>query len=175
MNILDNVLTYIRRILKTFSNDQISNPLLIDYVNRFVINDLDARIQLFELKRKYQFQTVPGVEKYNIPLYDVQTQNGENINYYPVYQGFLNPAYINGVQVSLFTKKNTFYNYFPNIIQNSTDLATGDGSTVNFDLQVPIIGANSTPINNPVQSLSRGHVDISGVIATGSNIDPPRS
>lgn len=141
--------------------------------------DVDARMQLFDLKTKYQFQTVPGVDQYNMPLYDIQivpeTQAGsgnQSINYYPVYQGFLGPAYINGVQVGFQTQKNVFFNAFPNVVQNLQAVTTGDGTAGPYTFQLPIL-ANNSNLNPPLQGILRGHVDISGIIATGVNQDPP--
>ncbi len=173
MNVLDSIITYVRRIIKTPSNTSITDDLIIDYVNRFWINDVDARIQLFDLKSKYQFQTTPGVDKYNMPLYDIQTEPGnQSIGFYPVYQGFVGPAYINGVQVPLQTQKNIFYSVFPNVVQQSQAVAVGDGGDT-YTFRFPISPDNALPPNPPVSSILRGHVDITGVISTGNNIDPP--
>jgi len=93
MNLLQDVITYIRRIVKTPSNAQLSDNLIIDYINRFWLLDVDARIQLFDLKTKYGFQTTPFVTSYNMPLYGVngyalQSEAGSQIiSPYPVYQG----------------------------------------------------------------------------------------
>ena len=111
MFLLSDILTYIRRIIKTPSDATITDELLIDYVNRFWITDVDARIQLFDLKTKYQFMTTPGVDKYNMPLYDLQlegTTNPQSINFYPVYQGFLGPCYVDGVEVAFQTEQKSF-------------------------------------------------------------------
>ena len=173
MNILSDVITYVRRIIKSPSNSVITDDLIIDYINRFWIMDVDARLQLFDLKKKYSFQTIPGVDKYNMPLYDFQTEQGsQTIGMYPVYQGFLGPAYISGIQCSFYTLQEQFFAWFPNYVQNQTTVAVGDGSTVNFTFTLPILG-NTTPVNPPVQSLLRGHVDTAGIIATGVNVDPP--
>jgi len=176
LDLLSDVITYVRRIIKTPSNTSISNELIIDYINRFWINDVDARIQLFDLKTKYQFQTTPGVDKYNMPLYSIQLEDTDSeISYYPVYQGFISPAYINGVQVPLQTQPNLFYNIYPNIVQNLQVIGTGDNTPGPYSLTIPIAPNNTTPINPPVSSILRGHVDIAGVIATGTNpiVDPP--
>jgi hypothetical protein len=179
MNLLSDVITYIRRIIKTPSNASISDDLLIDYINRFWIMDVDARIQLFDLKTKYSFQTTPGVDQYNMPLYDFQqSENGSPqgpISFYPVYQGFTGPAYINGVQVAFETQKNSFFNSFPNVTQYIGQVGIGDGTQGPYTFQIPFINVNSVPLNPPVSMLLRGHVDISGVITTGTNIDPPLS
>jgi hypothetical protein len=75
MNLLQDIITYIRRIIKSPSNASITDDLLIDYINRFWIMDVDARMQLFDLKSKYQFLTTPGIDRYNMPLYNVKYWN----------------------------------------------------------------------------------------------------
>lgn len=174
MFILSDIITYVRRILKTLSNDSITDSLLIDYINRFWINDVDARIQLFDLKKKYSFVTTPGVDRYNMPLYSFQIESPndlpQQIRSYPVYQGFLDPCYINGVQVRLETQKNVFYNNFP-IIQNFQAVKVADGGN-NYSIQIPLL-PQTPPPNPPFNVILRGHVDISGIISTGSIQDPP--
>jgi len=173
MNFLSDVITYVRRLIKTPSNAQVTDELIIDYINRFWIMDVDARMQLFDLKTKYAFQTSPGVDQYNMPLYNLQTEQGsQSIGMYPVYQGFLSPAYINGVQVPLQTQKNSFFSIWPNVVQNLQAVATGDGGAT-YTFTVPILPNSTSPQNPPLQGLLRGHVDISGIIATGQNQDPP--
>lgn len=176
MFLLNDIITYIRRIIKSPSNASITDSLLIDYINRFWINDVDARIQLFDLKKKYSFQTTPGVDQYNMPLYDLQqespTQDPQNIQMYPVYQGFLSPCYINGIQVPLQTQKNSFFNIWPNVVQNMQAVAIGNGTAGPYPIQLPIL-PSSTPQNPPFNAILRGHVDITGIIATGNNVDPP--
>lgn len=172
---LSDIITYVRRLIKSPSNAVITDALIIDYINRFYISDVDARLQLFDLKTKYQFQTSPAVDRYNMPLYDIQTEPGsQTIGMYPVYQGFASPAYINGVQVKLETLKSPFFNVWPNIVQNLPAVGIGNGTTNPVTLNIPIIGSNPpTPLNPPLQGILRGHVDISGIIATGTNQDPP--
>jgi hypothetical protein len=166
-----------RRYLKTASNAVLSTDLMIDWVNRFVINDMPARIQLFDYKTKYSFQTSPGIDRYNMPLYSPQIEFGGGVNQtigmYPVYQGFLGPAYIHGIQCRFETQMSPFFNSFPNVIQNIPQAAVGDGSAGPYELNFQILPQNAVPANPPVQAILRGHVDISGIIATGINLDPP--
>ena len=174
MNLLQDIITYIRRIIKNPTTAQISDDLLIDYINRFWLMDVDARIQLFDLKTKYQFITQPGVDRYNMPLYDVQTEpGGQTIGMFPVYQGFLSPMYINGIQVPLDTQKNNFFNIWPNVVQNLNVVATGDGTAGPYTITFPILNNATVPANPPFNGILRGHVDTTGVIGTGNNVDPP--
>jgi len=161
MNLLSDILTYVRRIIKSPSNAQISDNLLIDYINRFWIMDVDARMQLFDLKTKYQFQTIPGIYQYNMPLYDVQVEPGsQNINYYPVYQGFMSPVLVNGIVTPFYTERGQFTSLWPTYTQPLTPVATGDGLTSSFTLNLPFFPALP------------GHLDMAGIIATGNNQDP---
>jgi hypothetical protein len=164
-----------RRILKTPSNTSITDELLIDYINRFYINDVDARLQLFDLKTTYTFMTQPGVDQYNMPLYSFEsTDQGNDIRSYPVYQGFLDPCYINGVAVPLYTQRNSFFNIYPNVVQNFQGIAQGnDGNFFNF--QIPILSPSTQPQNPPFNAILRGHIDTSGIIYIGDNDaqDPP--
>jgi hypothetical protein len=135
--------------------------------------DVDARIQLFDLKTTYQFQTSPGFDQYNMPLYNVQTEPGaQSIGMYPVYQGFQSPMYINGIQVPLQTQKNQFLNIWPNVSQQAPVVAVGNGGPT-YSFTFPVAPGNSNPINTPVNYILRGHVDMAGIIATGNNNDPP--
>ena len=141
--------------------------------------DVDARLQLFDFKTKYQFQTQPGVDQYNMPLYSFQTSptgSNQQIAMYPVYQGFVGPAYIGGVQVHLETQKDKFFGAWPKIVQQSFVIEQGDGTDggVNgYNLQIPFIGPQINPPNPPFNAILRGHVDITGIISTGVNVDPP--
>lgn len=174
MNLVNDCITYIRRIIKSPSNAVITDNLLIDYINRFWIMDVDARIQLFDLKKKLSFQTVPGVDRYNMPLYSVQTEPGpQSIGMYPVYQGIMDPCYINGIQVPFTTQRNDFFRIWPNVVQYCSVVGVGDGTVGPYSLTLPLLPNNSTPVNTPVNSLLRGHIDTTGIIALGVNEDPP--
>jgi hypothetical protein len=108
-----------------------------------------------------------------MPLYSVQTEPGaQQIGMYPVYQGFLGPCYINGIQVPLHTQKNQFFNIWPNITQNLGVIGQGDGTAGPYTLQVPLLPGNQ-PQNPPFNGILRAHIDIAGIIATGNNVDPP--
>lgn len=122
---------------------------------------MDAIMQLFDFKTKYQFQTTPGVVDYNLPLYSVQTEYGnQSISYYPVYQGIFGPAYANGFQLTFNIQRETYYANYPLYLQPLQQVATGDGTTTSFSFQLPY--APAIP----------GHIDMMGQIAAGMTSDP---
>jgi hypothetical protein len=162
VNLLSDIITYVRRIIKSPSNSQITDNLIIDYINRFWLMDVDARIQLFDLKTKYQFQTTPGIDQYNMPLYDVQIEPGaQTIGMFPVYQGFSQACYVNGIQLPFYTQRDPFWNLWPNYLQFLAESAVGNGTTGPYNIPLPFFPALP------------GHIDITGIIATGVNQDPP--
>ncbi len=183
MNLLSDIITYVRRIIKTPSGAVITDAMIIDYINRFWIMDVDARMQLFDFKTKYQFLTTPGWDKYNMPYYSIQLEPGPNgttqpISYYPVYQGFFGPCFINGIETPFQTQREVFFNAWPNYTQTLIQAGTGDGSSGPYNLNLPYLPNIPNVINYPQSSgIVRGHVDVTGVIAytNGGNvvIDPP--
>lgn len=178
MNLLSDIITYIRRIIKSPSDATITDNLIIDYINRFWIMDVDARMQLFDLKTVYRFQTSPGVDQYNMPLYNIQVEGtapGQSqINFYPVYQGFLPTARVNGIDVPFYTQRSQFFSMWPNYVQPVNSVALGNGTST-YQIQIPFAPGNAPAVNTPVSGLLRGHVDMTGIIATGVNQDPPIS
>lgn len=174
MNLLNDIITYVRRIIKSASNAEIPDSIIIDYINRFYLMDVDARMQLFDFKTKYQFLTQPGVDQYNMPLYSVQVQPGAQIiAQFPVYQGFLPPVRIQGINATWYTQRSEFFNLWPNYVQQQPNNAvgTGDINTV-YQINIPFGLGNTTTINQQPPNILRGHVDITGIISSGSPVDP---
>lgn len=158
MNLLQDIITYVRRIIKSPSNATITDNLIIDYINRFWLMDVDARMQLFDLKTNYAFQTIPGISTYNMPLYNTQIETGNpNIASFPVYQGFSQPAFVNGIQVPFYTEQNAFWNLWPNYTQFLNPAAIGDGTSGPYTIS--LAEAPAIP----------GHLDMTGIIANINN------
>jgi hypothetical protein len=159
----------------------LSDSLIIDYINRFYISDVDARIQLFDYKTRYSFETVPFVDQYNMPYYGIgpynpnnplnpfgapgsqynpmfplQTEPGNTIAPYPVYQGFMSPAYVNGIEVPLMTSQSSFFRIWPNYIEPMSPVAEGNNGAI-YSFQIPF------------QPALRGNIDVTGQIAAYNN------
>lgn len=182
-NLLSDIVTYVRRIVKAPSNTVLTDNLIVDYINRFTLMDIDARMQLFDFKTTYQFQTTPGVDQYNMPLYDLQSQStggaSVSIGPLPVYQNFIGPCFINGIQMPFYTQREQFYNVWPNYNQAFLQVGTGDGSVGPYTLSFPFLSNNASSNNTVNNGIIRGHIDLTGIIASynsgnnGNLSDPP--
>jgi hypothetical protein len=128
--------------------------------------DVDARMQLFDFKTKYIFQTIPGITDYNMPLYSAQSQPGSQIIApFPVYQGFFGPVFFDGVESGFYTQREPFAKIWPNYTQQLSSVAVGNGSTTSFTFTLPYFPAIP------------GHIDVTGIMAlynaTSTIQDPP--
>ncbi len=144
----------------------ISDSLIIDYINRFWIVDVDARMQLYDLKTTYQFQCTPGVTDYNMPLYAIQSSSVQpDISYYPVYQGFFGPCAVNSIQVPFNTQRETYYNWVQNSLQPLQQVAVGgvdenDDPITTFQFSLPFFPAIP------------GNLDMQGMLLAGKTSSP---
>jgi len=148
----------------------LTDSLIIDYINRFLTVDMSARVELFDFRTTYQFQTTPGICQYNMPLYSVQAEPVPEpdsvISFYPVYQGFKVPCSANGIHTSFYTDPGLFYNLWPNYVQSRPYISLGDGGST-YTIQIPFTGQTTNPPNNfhcNTFSLIPGHLDITGII-----------
>lgn len=127
MILLEDIIKWVRRIIKAPSEQAISDTTIIDYINRFYMYDVPARIQLFDLKRQYTFETIRGIDQYNFP--------------YLEYNMIRPPIFCDGVMLGFFESTGQFYQGFPNLIYNVSPF-TGDGTTGPYTTtltQTPII------------------------------------
>lgn len=166
MNLISDIITYVRRIIKSPNDQIITDGLILDYINRFYINDVPARLQLFDLKTKFSLELRANIDQYGIPYTQTQTYTVSGQSYtiypYPMYQGFQAPIYIDGVQVNLMISRENFFKTYPNFFYNlQVDL--GDGVTTAFTF---------TQSNIP---LIRAHIDPTGVVANQSGLPIARS
>lgn len=143
MNLVSDIINYVRRIVKTPSDLALPDSLIIDYINRFYTYDAPARLQLFELKTKYNLITTKYIDQYNLPY-----NSDNNLQY----QGLINPVFVDGVQVPLTISRQGFFNTWPNLDFNQRPVVGDGGTTYTF------ITSN--------MPLLRGHLDVQG------NLDP---
>lgn len=165
--LLSDIITWVRRIIKSPSAQAISNQTIADYINRFVVYEMAERFQLNEFKRQYTFETVPNIFVYQAPFthsisdnFPINTDPPPFINnpvasleqtVVPVYQNFRPPVYADGIQLGFFQSNDQFYRVFPEFVQNQVPML-GDGT----------VGPYSTTItSNPIL---RGFIDDIGYL-----------
>ena len=143
MNLLSDVITYVRRIVKTSGNTQLTDALIIDYVNRFYAYDVPARLQLFDLKTTWQLVAEPNVDRYNLPF------DADGILQF---QMLMNPVECAGVRLAMYLQRQAFFSAYPNFQTLEID-DYGDGVSTSYTFTT-----NNTFI-------IRAHLDIIGCVA----------
>lgn len=149
-NILGDIVTKIRRVTKSPSQNQITDEQIVQYINTYLLYDLPQELRLKDMFSNWVFNTVPNQECYPLPTDTVITVEP--------------PVYIDGYQCSFTQSQEMFYMLYPKLgITNNVVSGTG-ASTYAFNL-------NNFPIfqNNFVI----GAIDSTG--APASAMDTPFS
>jgi hypothetical protein len=125
--------------------------------------DIQARAQFADFKTKWQFELIPQICDYNMPVYQTQTQPGSQvISTYPVYQGFTGTSYVNGIQIPMYVQRDSFFKIWPNYLQSLPNAGV-------------ITAATSYTVTAPFFPAIPGHLDMTGVIsaAGAGNVQDP--
>ena len=112
-SVLTDIIDWVRRIIKSNTSTSISNETICSYINRFYVYDSPARLQLFDLKSQYVFETIPNTFQYQFP--------------YLNYQMVLAPVYVDGMEISYYQSNSQFYRIYPEQVMNEQPIQ-GDGS-----------------------------------------------
>lgn len=110
---VSDILNYVRRIIKQPNGENISDNTIADYINRFYIYDVPARVQLFDLKTQYSLELTPNVDQYNAPV--TYLPGGAVV---PTYQTYITPAYVDGYQIVMQQSHAQWMQLFPNVVNN---------------------------------------------------------
>jgi hypothetical protein len=130
---VSEIFLYCRRILKQPNSQDISDSTLADYLNRFIVYDVPARVQLWDFKTQYSLELTPNVDQYNAPV--TILPNG---NVIPTYQTFITPAYIDGYQIVMQQSHDQWMKLFPNRVYNSFQTnGNGTAGPYSFSLYEP--------------------------------------
>ena len=134
--LLTDVILYVRRILKQPNPQDISDATIGDYLNRFYVYDVPARIQTFELKTQYPLELTPNVDQYNAPI--TYLPGGAVI---PTYNSYLTPAYIDGYPIVMQQSHDQWMKLFPNRFLNQYQQnGTGGAGPYSFSTaSVPVV------------------------------------
>lgn len=167
--LLSEILTYVRRIIKQPNQQDVSDATLQDYVNRFYVYDVPARIQLFDLKTQFSLELQPNVDQYNAPI--TILPSGAVI---PVYNVFETPAFIDGYKIVWQQSVESFTRLFPNLMQNNFQQnGTGVAGPYAFNIaNSPIVRGHRDQNLQPGTNLGllTSNVYINTVDVGGNNI-----
>lgn len=133
---LSDIITKARKLTGSGTMSQLTDAMIIDYVNSFYLYDFPAEFRSLELKNFYTFNCTQGIDTYPFDFDHWTTLES--------------PCYVDKRLVNLYQSPWPFYSLFFNW-QNRETFATGDGTVGS-----PYTGtAQSTPLNrsynnNPV-------------------------
>jgi hypothetical protein len=150
---VSEVFLYARRILKQPNQEDISDSTLADYLNRFIVYDVPARVQLWDFKTQYSLELTPNVDQYNAPVTIIP--GGAVV---PTYQTYITPAYIDGYQIVMQQSHDQWMKLFPNRVYNAYQ-QNGTG----------ISGPYSIPLYEP--PVIQGHRDLN-IQPAGNTVNP---
>jgi len=111
---LDDIITKVRKLTGTGNSLQLTDSIIIDYINSFYLYDFPAEFRSLQLKNVFTFNTIMGLDTYPF-----------NSRYYTTVES---PVYVDKKLVPLYTSPWPFYGLFFNW-QTREVLDTGDGST----------------------------------------------
>jgi len=176
-----DIITWVRRFIKSPSAQVISDATIGDYINRFWVYDVAERIQLIEMKRQYTFETQANISEYQAPFAPSQSWNfPANPNPPPfinnptptqqqtvvlLYHEFRPPIYCDGVQMGWMQNTEQFYNVYPELVLNEIPLL-GDGTPGPYSITLgrsPILRAVIDDLGNLKPYVYITFVDTAGI------------
>ncbi len=120
--LVSNILQWVRRLIKLPNPQSISDATILEYLNRFYLYDMPYRIQLFDLRTKYSFETEPNIDKYNAPINS--------------FNSILSPCTVDNVIAIMSQSTAQFYNLYNLQYFNAQNIeASGSPGPYNFMLQ----------------------------------------
>lgn len=125
---LQDIRVKVRRLTRSPSTVQLSDAVLDQYVNNFILYDLSEHVDLSSLKTSFAFFTSPGVDAYTTVA---APATSPFFNFKNLYMFVEPPVYIAGYQARYSQSQEQFYNLFPKVSSIVT-LTQGDGVTTNY-------------------------------------------
>ena len=111
----------VRQIVKTSNQQDLSNDQILGYLDQFISYDVPAQLVLFDLTAMYTFQSIPYVDKYNVPI--------DTYTYYNA------PFLVEGIPQA-WVQSPTQWTAFSNPARTLLQLGTGDGTSTAFTFNV---------------------------------------
>lgn len=148
-NALGDIVSKIRRITKSPSQNQITDDQILQYINTYFLYDFPEELRLKNMMSNYTFTTAPNQETYLLPTDSIITIEP--------------PVYINGYQSYFTQSQDNFYRLYPRLGLSENNLAFGNGTQGPYTFTL----TNSPVLQNNVVVSA---VDTTGVAATAVDI-----
>ena len=133
MPTLAEIKTKVRLLTQNPSTTQISDALLVDYINTFYLQDFPQIIQTTDLCKNISFNTTPNLSTYST----TDGAFGFNLfNYKNIAIVTDQPVYLAGREIRLYKDPKNFYDNY-NQEKTLGSIGTGDGATTNFTYTLP--------------------------------------
>lgn len=122
---LDAIRQKVRRITRTPSLSQLSDPQLDEYINTFILYDFPEHLRLFNLRTTLTFYTQPNVDVYETNTTD---ENDALYNFKNKYIAVHPPLFLAGIPGFYTQWRDVFYGYYPQTNTIADTLLRGNGT-----------------------------------------------
>lgn len=162
-NNLGDIITKVRLITKSPSQNMITDEQIVQYVNTYYLYDFPQELRLENSLSNWTFTTVPYQEKYKLPT--------------DTYISIEPPFYVNGYQSFFSQSQDSFYRLYPPIsIQDTPAYGNGTTGPYTFTLSNSPVYQNRVVIGTTDASGASVYANdfpltISTGVFTGSGID----
>ena len=145
-NALGDIISKVRRITKSPSQNMITDNQIIQYINTYFLYDFPQELRLKNCLSNYTFATIPFQESYRLPTDTIITVEP--------------PVYIDGYQSYFTQSQDDFYRLYPRLaIQN-----TGPSGNATIG---PYTVTLSPPAGTSMQGVLQNNVVLSVIDSTG--------
>src|ERR1700733_14187335 len=120
-NALGDIISKVRRITKSPSQNQITDGKIIQYINTFYLYDFPEELRLKDTFSNWQFTATPYQETYELPT-------DTFINVEP-------PLYIDGYQSHFTQSQDEFYKLYPRL-GDADNNQYGNGTVGAYTIQI---------------------------------------
>lgn len=148
---LSAIITKVRKLTLSPNSSNLTDDMIIDYINSFYLFDFPAEFRSLELKNTYTFNTIEGIDTYPFDSDHWQT--------------IQEPVFCAKRQIKLFTDPGQFHYYQFNSlspVQQREIIAYGDGDPANTTYTATL---QNTPIlrsinNNPIVTTNTANTQV---------------
>lgn len=115
----------IRQLVRSPSEIDLPQQQIYDNINTFIQYDVPSSLKLFNLHRPFTFYTIPNVADYTT---GTTPELADWKNKYPTTNP---PVFVSGNRCTWTQSRTQFYNWWQ-FLNNTNNIATGDGSTQTY-------------------------------------------